>query len=433
MPRQMRVAKSQSGMPARSDKKAPPPPASASSSPESFVTATASPRNPQDVTLTELSSPDATTPVKDDSPYLKAKQLPSELRQHCQIYLEEALPQISLNLLNSLETNTHLVTGYCPPINQLAFLAGIAIHPDFTSRPKEPTWPHAAGEALEYLHTVLATIGPVNARFDEALRFGNQSHATFSSLRRRGSQSPADSHDSDSDDGSLGDDFFGAVDGGGNAHIGGKYPSTSVWRRAPDFFSVVGWAFNCSVLYPNRWLHYRPWLEFMLAAIQADLQERYRLDLAAVERGNNEGDKCPMLRRSMLARYISQRGGRAGGGGLKWIMKALFADGDKSASSLFQEVWHKEHKGMSFQALNKRKREAVNLEKGDYGAWLDDGSVFSSQGSEPPTPQKRRSAMEHGGGSPEIQVLEASFVESVPLRHQLFSMVSDLQPDIVSE
>ncbi|KAH7038266.1 uncharacterized protein B0I36DRAFT_359853 [Microdochium trichocladiopsis] len=395
---------------------------SASSSPASFVTAAASPRNPQDATLTELSTPDGASTT--DSGYRKAKSLPSELRQHCQIYLEEALPLISLSLLTNLETRDEAVGSYCPPVNQLAFLAGIAIHPDFTSRPKEPTWTHAAAESLEYLYSVLASIGPVNARFDEAFRFGS----TSSSFSSRG-RSPAGSSESDEDDGSLGDDFFGATESGGSAVVGGKYTASSIWRRAQDFFSVVGWAFNCSVLYPNRWLHYRPWLEFMFEAIEADLDERYRLDLAAAdddEEADRGGEDFPMLRRSMLARFIAQRGGRAGGGGLKWIMKALFADGDKSASSLFQEVWLKEHKGMSLKALNKRKRAAVNLDKGDYGGWLDDDSVFSSQGSEPPTPQKRRTNSDLGAGKTDLQALEASFVESVPFRHRLFSMLSFL-------
>ncbi|KXJ94840.1 hypothetical protein Micbo1qcDRAFT_160147 [Microdochium bolleyi] len=377
------------------------PRSSTSSSPRSFVTAAASPRQPQDANLTELSTPEAAAA---DSTYLRAKQLPAELRQHCQIYLEEALPLISLSLLNNLEASQNV--DYCPPPNQLAFLAGITIHPDFTSRPKEPTWSHAAAESLEYLHTVLASVGPVNARFDEAFRFGDPSKPRWS---RDGS--PA----SDSE-ASQAEDFFGSTEGS----IGGKYPTNSVWRRSQDFFSVVGWAFNCSVLYPNRWQHYRPWLEFMFAAIEADMHERHRVDIAG------EDEEFSMLRKSMLANYVAQRGGRAGGGGLKWAIKAMFADGDKNSNSLFQEIWHKEHKGISLKALNKRKRAAVNLEKGDYGTWLDDESVFSSQGSEPPTPQKRRTNSDRSVGTPDFQALEASYAESIPLRHQLFSMLSFL-------
>ncbi|KAK6843844.1 hypothetical protein PG987_004704 [Apiospora arundinis] len=398
----------------------PPPPvldsSSPLSSPDSFKTATDSPNNLGDVTITDISSPDD---AETDTQYHLARQLPPELKQHCQIYLEENIHSIALNLLGDLlssgrnddskratipEASKSKGASYCPPPNHIALLTTLIVHPDFTNRPKEETWPETANNSLAYLHCLLRTVGPINARFKEAFRFG-----AGPSRYSRGSSPMSDS------DNELLEDTWG------DAPMEGKYFKDSVWRRGQDFFGVVGWAFNCSQLYPNRWYYWKQWLEFMLDVIEADLYERYRLDVEADRAGSRESeDKFLLLRDSILAGFIGQQKGRLGG--LKWIMKALFADGSKGSSSVFQEMWHNEHRGISKKAINKRKRAQVNLEKGEYGAWLDDESIYSSQASEPPTPQKLLSS----SGKSKLQTLEPAFVESIHLRQRLFKMLSYL-------
>lgn len=153
----------------------------------------------------------------------------------------------------------------------------------------------------------------------------------------------------------------------------------------------------------------------MLDLLEEDMDQRYKLD---VETGC---DDMPHLQGSILASYITQRSGRTSDV-VVWIMKALFADGSTSSTSVFQEVWHREHKSKSRRTPNKRKREKVNIDKGEYGGYLDDESVHSSQASEPPTPQKRRT-MEEGA---EAEVLQATYVESIAFRQRLFSLVSFL-------
>lgn len=387
-------------------------PLSSAASTESFLTADASPRNPGDVTVTDISSPDDDD---DEVDYRKARQLPPELKQHCQIYLEENLHLIALSLLTRLQSSgaspsSSIPSGgaFCPPPNQLALLNTILVHPDFTTRPREESWPNASVQSLDYLRSLLNSVGPVNGRFKEAFRF-----STGSRWSRGGSpqsDSGMDMMDDSSDE----------------AQLHGRYAQQSVSRRGQDFFSVVGWAFNCSVLYPNRWEHWRQWLDFMLDVLEADLCERARLDEEAHTRAGDQESKCeyPLLKDSMLAGYIGQRSGRSSGG-IKGIMKAIFADGSKSSASGFQELWHNEHRGGSKKALHKRKRE-VNMEKGEFGGFLDDDdSVYSSQASEPPTPQKRRKTT----SSPakyEFQSLETAYVDSIPLRQRVFVLLSFL-------
>ncbi|KAI1075373.1 hypothetical protein F5B20DRAFT_560082 [Whalleya microplaca] len=385
------------------------------SSPDSYATATESPSHPLDVTATDISSPVAEPKAVPDEPepyepepyepepYDKASQLPPELKQHCQIYLEENLYLIALNLFHSLLSSRRHGSNnltYCPPPSQLASLNTAIIHPKFTTRPREEGWDEVSVESLVYLRSLLARVGPINGRFKEAFRFASSSRGPTPDW-------PSDDEDLDED----GDDDT-------HAQLRRRHQEDGVFRRGQDFFHVAGWAFNCSVLYPNRWRHWKQWLEFMLDLLEADLTERHEMD---IESGDNE---FPMLRDSILASYIGQRSGRTAGGA-KWIMSAIFADGSKTSSSIFQEIWVKEHRGSSKNAMNKRKREAVNIEKGNYGGWLDDDSVYSSQASEPPTPQKRRTHSGHTA-SQDFQALEPTFVESIPLRQRLFSLLSYL-------
>lgn len=380
------------------------------SSPDSFITATASPNN-ADIT-TDISSPDDGEP---DPQYRKARELPTQLGCHCQIYLEENVHSVALNIFSSVLEPTPSYSSYgnsfrcredkgayCPAPNQLALLNTISIHPDFTTRPREANWTDTSTELFQHLRNILHTVGPLNGEFKEAFHFGSP---------RRGSPDfSRDDDDSRSDNGGL--------------SSGGTYHEKSVFRQGHEFFNVLGWAFNCSVLYPRRWAYWKVWIEFMLDVLEKDLHERYRLDCEAHSRaGGQEGDgqcKFDLLKESILAGYVTQRGGRSGG--LKWVMKSIFADGSKSSNTIFQEIWYKEHKGVSRNLFNKRKREKVNIEKGQFGGYMDDESIYSSQTSEPPTPQKRRTS----SGEEELQALEPAYVESIALRQRVFVLLSFL-------
>lgn len=305
---------------------------------------------------------------------------------------------ITLNLLNSLlssSRNGQDDVHYCPPPGQLSLLNSAIVHPKFTTRPREEGWSEVSAESLVYLRSLLTRLGPINGPFKDAFRFISVSR-----------NNTPDSYSGDDPD-------FGGDDEGGMRR---SYHKDSLWRRGQDFFHVVGWAFNCSVLYPNRWRHWRHWLQFMLDLLEQDLIERHKMDME-----NGDTDR-PMLRDSILASYIGQRSGRSAGG-LKWILEAIFADGSVATSSRFQEIWVKEHKENPKSAAKKRKREAVNIDKGNFGGYMDDESVYSSQASEPPTPQKRRT---NSGdlSDPDFQALEPAYVESIPLRQRLFSLVS---------
>ncbi|KAI3336339.1 hypothetical protein HD806DRAFT_517577 [Xylariaceae sp. AK1471] len=371
---------------------------------DSFATATASPDNIQEETaITDNSSIIAADdrPNPDALPgYYKAKGLPPELKEHCRVYLEEALPRQAIFLLDNLlstRSSNHQEPAYCPPPSQISLLCSIIIHPDYTTRPKEPDWPQISLQSLVYLRDLLTVFGPINAGFKESVLF----NVNGTSELDLDSQ---DAHNSNQD-----------ADERGLVRLSPRHGHDSVWQRGRDFFSVVGWALNCNFLYPERWQWWNRWVEFILDVLENDLDERYRLDI------ENGCPDMPLLRSSILASYITQRSGRTADR-IMWIMKALFADGTTSATSVFPEVWPREHKSKLQSTINKRKREKINIDKGEYGGYLDDESVHSSQASEPPTPQKKWANQRLA----EEQALETAYLETIPLRQRLFSLVSYL-------
>ncbi|KAI0857134.1 hypothetical protein F4860DRAFT_506235 [Xylaria cubensis] len=373
---------------------------SATDTTASFTTPTAA--SPNNIEEENIARTDDEDDEDDGEPqYYKARGLPPELKEHCRVYLEEALPRQAIFLLDSLlstRSSSPHEPAYCPPPSQISLLCSIIVDPDFTTRPKEPDWPEISLQSLVYLRDLLAVFGPINAGFKESVLFGT--NAT----------SDLDQESHAAHDASPHTDEHGLV------RLSPRYGNDTVWQHGRDFFSVVGWAFNCSFLYPERWQWWRRWLGFMLDLLEKDVEERYKLDM------EDTSDQMLMLQDSILASYVTQRSGRTTDA-IMWIMKALFADGNTPSTSVFQEVWHREHKSKSRRALNKRKREKVNIDKGEYGGYLDDESIHSSQASEPPTPQKNRVKL---AVVKEDEDPESAYNETIPLRQRLFSLVSYL-------
>ncbi|KJZ78923.1 hypothetical protein HIM_01696 [Hirsutella minnesotensis 3608] len=377
-------------------------PRTRSSSSASFYTANGSetPRS------TAASSPAQASPC----PYHEARQLPRELKEHCQIFLEEQLYMSAVNLLNST-----LAAGLSrrapkrnavsiPPPSHLALLATLVVHPQHTTRADKPEHLVVSSLALDYLRNVLYVAGPINADFRTAFQFNSTSRWS----RRSGHTAPAS--DSDMSDGDSDRD----VD-----RLRGRMANeASVWTRGQDLWSTVGWAFNTATSHPQRWRYWKVWLEFILDVLDDDWAERERIDHEAHEAGD-EGDPEPVASRkeSMIRMYMEQQDGRQAGN--KRIMKALLADGGSLSSSAFPEVFDKEPRGPRKTAKKRKRNEVLDLENDKYGDYLDDESM-SSGISEPPTPEKRRDGRKDvpfGSSNPGI-------VESIPLRLRFFRLLS---------
>ena len=334
----------------------------------------------------------------------------------------------ALKLANSLLTsaptsadNRPSTALILPPL-QLAFVNNLIIHPKHTSRPETPERLEVASLALSYLENLLEAAGPVNANLSAAFQFNNN----YSPRPRRRNPNPHD--DSYSDD--FGDD--GSDDENGRV-VGRLGNQESLWNCGRDFWSVVGWAFNCSVVHPARWRWWRVWLDFMLRAMEEDWVVRVLKDEAANRRrGGADGEfELDALYKSLLATYFTQLTGRANG--VKWIVKALFADGQQSSMLLFKEVFPAETRDM--QGRKKRKRDVdldlenfVYADYGDTDDELEDSPVPGEEFLSPtrPTRSSRINTEREPDSFEHYEENEEAIRALVPFRLRLMTLLSRL-------
>lgn len=337
--------------------------------------------------------------------YRPTRVVPRALNTHCRIYFEDQLctytlvnlhlvnvaPRLTspvvhaLELANSLltsgpaSTNNRANSALVLPPTQIAFINNLTIHPKHTSRPETPERREIASLALAYLESVLEAAGPVNANLAAAFQFNNN----YSPRPRRRTVHPSD--DSYSDD--FGDDSSDDENGRVVGRLGNE---ELLWNCGHDFWSVIGWAFNCSVAHPARWRWWRVWLDFMLRAMEEDWVARVRMDeVANSRRGMMGGFEFDALYGSLLATYFTQLTGRTNG--VKWIVRALFADGHQASMLLFKEVFPAETRDMP-RGRKKRKREVEldleNFEYADYGDTDDELEESPGPGEELQSPDR---------------------------------------------
>ncbi|SPO03015.1 uncharacterized protein DNG_05696 [Cephalotrichum gorgonifer] len=315
-------------------------------------------------------TPDRTSEEGDDSPdYRSTGLVPRTLNDHCRIYLEDQLYVHALELANSLLTSGPALRNGRPnpalvlPPTQIAFINNLIIHPKHTSRPDTAERREIATLALTYLENLMEEVGPVNANLVAAFQF-NHNYSPRPRAPRNFSL------DDDGFDDDFGDDGSDEENGRIMTRLGSD---ESIWNCGNDFWSVVGWAFNCSVAHPARWRWWRIWLDFMLRVLEEDWSARVSKDMAADAQRIGGGDfQFDSMRKSLVAMYSTQKSGRTNPA--KWIMKALFADGQQSSLSQFGEVFPMETRDPPRGQKRKRERELDldNFEYADYGDTEDE-------------------------------------------------------------
>lgn len=239
------------------------------------------------------------------------------------------------------------------------------MHPSITTRAKSADLQQVANAALQLLRLTNALVGPVSARFDIAFSF------THFSTSRHGGRRLADNEDCEP----LNFDLA---------------RSGSIWSRAEDFWAVVGWAFNCSVLHRKRWARWRLWLEFICDVLEDDWKERLRRvkeKHGAVSKGATEENKT-LLKESLILKYIN-----AGANGTsssyrhRRIMRAVFADGSPASTNEFREVFYNELKELDEKKDRPQKRQGdVNIEEDQYADYLAQDESEESEEASKVTP-----------------------------------------------
>lgn len=295
-----------------------------------------------------------------------------------------------LNILNCGTTAS--APAYVPAPQYLALAATITVHPSTTTRAKSKEEQEAPNLALQLLRLTLQLAGPVSTGFNAAFTFTH-----FDSSRHGGRRLG----DESATTGSIPDHYDETPLNLDLANSG------SIWSRAEDFWHVVGWAFNCSVLYPKRWERWQLWLEFVCLAIEADWEEREKM-------ANTEGTSVMMD--SLLIKYVTYTSG--GLGQNRRFLRAIFADGRGSSLSQFRQVFKYELKELPKETdqVNHKKRAEVNIDEDEYGDYLSPDED-NSEGQEGTT--KSRSKRPRRGTRPKTPPVEDEGLNGVV--HDIYS------------
>ncbi|TLD28847.1 hypothetical protein PspLS_04124 [Pyricularia sp. CBS 133598] len=353
--------------------------------------------------------------------YRDAKLLPRELRDQCKIYLEERMYLPAMQMLHStLSASGHRANpnpAFVPPHPHLAFLASLAIHPKFTNRPTTSDGQAIGSRAMQYLQALQRTVGPVNADLAAAFDF-----EPWRRRARRGGAASADLDLSDDEDLLRGQFVEGYV----------------VFAKAESFWKLVGWAFNCSALHPERWRYWKVWLEFLVDVLERDYEERERLDdevggEAASEASISDDARGTRWRKgSLLFRYVcstDRRSSEFNRSMIKGILRAIFADGTESPVREFPELFTDEAKPKPTAGAKRKKglSTTLDLEREQYGDYLDEDG-YSSSGSQPASPSGRqvkrmRCGKAKSAGPVENPPPNEHLLESVGLRLRLFELL----------
>lgn len=290
--------------------------------------------------------------------YRKAKPLPVQLLDHCTVCLEEQLFSQAFSLLSSSLTagTSSIKEAHVPPPQHLALAATLIVHPQLTTRTTSPDKHAAADDALRYLQHVNSLVGSLHAGLDKAFRF-SESSTSSRGKRINARVSGVSSEDEDADPGRIRSSY---VD------------KDALWTHADDFWDVVGWAFNCSVVHPNRWERWKLWLDLMLDVLEGDLEARVPDATKAYQSGGTDAVR-EELRGSLFSRYLSPIG--EGRNNKRRLMRAIVADGKSKSLAEFGEIWRHETKPPK-QKQDERlsKKRKLDLENGEFGDYFDDES-----------------------------------------------------------
>jgi hypothetical protein len=347
-------------------------------------------------------SPNPQPPKPPQCRYRRATEAPESFKQQTQILFEEGIYHLAIQ---SLQTNL-FANAYHPastpywvaPPSHLAFLATLLIHPANTSWAKTDAARAVVVRAHAYLLDALRAVGPVNGRFKTAFAFRDRSARREGRRRRHSPDESSDGDDEDRLETPLANE-------------------EGVWNRVGDFWTMLGWAFSCAAHHPDRWGHWKIWVELLLEVLERDFEERKALD---EDRGDG---KLLMLKESMIVGYIEDLQ-------LGHVLRVLFAFVDGGEHS-YQEVWPRE---TQIPAANKkRKRDTkVDLEKDQYGDWLDGDDLpnDSDFDSDPLSPKKARPKRKAAAGTGRRKkqllplVAHPLLEETIPIRRRLFALIS---------
>ncbi|KAJ5640645.1 hypothetical protein N7528_000270 [Penicillium herquei] len=297
--------------------------------------------------------------------YRKPAGLPEQLFHHAGIFFEEKLYTNGLSLLlNTLASGTYASNKVIIPLPQhIALCVTFLVHPSTTTRAKTSEEQDASNLALRLLRILGTLVNPEDCRLGEAFKFTERTS-------RSGRRHEPSGHNS----GLQTDKPLNLPMGTGD----------SLWSRAGDFWHAVGWAFNCSVLHPERWERWQVWLQYMCDIMQDDWAARvHKWEKRREERKNGTGgngkestrdeqnkhekEDLEIFRESLIFQFINSG---STSGQHRRILRAIFADGGVKSVNEFGQVFKNELKSLRTPEQAKKRDREVNIEMEEYGDYL---------------------------------------------------------------
>lgn len=249
----------------------------------------------------------------------------------------------------SISTPAQPYLGLIAPPAYLAFASSLITYPPITTKSRNKEAQKGADAALRYLQCIHTTInGAAYPTIRQAFTFP----AEHSRRRARGHRSTTAS----------------ASPGRGDniEIIGGEAANAeSIWTRAEDFWQLVGWAFNCSVLHRRRWDRWKLWLSIMLDFMEADWEFCAKSSKKAT---NPEAT----LQESVIWRYIVGDGGAVNRGVRRRIVRAIMATATAESLKDYPEIWAKETEKPRRKKMGAEHARGVNFETGDMADYQSD-------------------------------------------------------------
>ena len=199
------------------------------------------------------------------------------------------------------------------------------------------------------------------------------------------------------------------VDGGFGRISNELANAGSLWACAENFWHVVGWCCNCSVLHKKRWERWSAWLSYIIDVLEADWEGRQST-------GENDTNV-----KSLIIKYIDS--GRAASGGERKIVRAIFANGRPKSVAEFGEIWKNETKELKKDA-DVHKAEKIDINADDYGDYMDDEAEADLEDSASDHSSPARDMISNQVDSIPDTAGSLGGVDSIHIRVRLLSLLS---------
>jgi hypothetical protein len=295
----------------------------------------------------------------------------------------------------SISTPVQPYIGLLSPPAYLAFASSLVVYPKITTKAHAKEVRKGSDAALRYLRCVHTTIdGPAYSTIREAFSFPKEHMRRRAPARRTAAASLSP--------------------GPGNDDVeiiaGDAASAESIWTRAEDFWQLVGWAFNCSVLHKKRWSRWKLWLGIMLDFLEADWE--LCVQRSKVEETHAEN----VIRESLLWHYIVGHSRSLNRGSRRRIVKAVLAAASVESLKDYPEIWDKETDAPKRERDDKQTGE-VDVDTGDVAGYESDQDMHD-------TPDDKGEVSDNESlGELHSTVEQLGGRQAIELRHRVIALV----------